>query len=248
VKFIRGSQIISYESERSKSAVINFLRRVNGPSIRWITSIDKFNEVRDEHDVFFLLLTTTTDENDSLIKEYEDITNRYISQAYFYATNSSIIQEIYFPEYQSEIFAIKNDGFYLYKSNNSNNNSLEEFILKERVTTFPQVAAGNIYDLILTKKIIIIYGFKEEQKRLEKKKTNFMINEKEFFRNELKSQIYNYVINHSSTLHDTFQFAWSNDLDLLNNIGKSNLSHHFFCLILLFSSCMDTCRTTFLSL
>ncbi len=162
VKFIRGSQIISYENERSKSAVLKFLKRVNGPSIRWISSIDKFDEIRREHEVFFLLLTTN--EDDPLIKEYTDIINQYLSQAYFYATNSSIIQETYFSEYTSGVFAIKTDGFYSYRSDNS---TLEEFILQEKVTTFPQVSAGNMYDLILTKKIIIIYGFNEQQDRLE---------------------------------------------------------------------------------
>ena len=162
VKFIRGTQIISYESERSKSAVMNFLKRVNGPAIRWITSIDQFEQTRDEHDVFFLLLSNNDD--DPLMKEYMDIVNRYLSQAYFYATNSSIIQEKYFPEYSSGVFAIKTDGIFPSKSDNS---SLEEFILQEKVATYPQVAAGNMYDLILTKRIIIIYGFNEQQKRFE---------------------------------------------------------------------------------
>ncbi|CAF1227618.1 unnamed protein product [Rotaria sordida] len=215
VKFIRGSQIISYENERSKLTVLNFLKRVNGPSLKWISSIDKFNEIRNEHDVFFLLVTTTTTtttEDDQLIKEYNDTINRYISQAYFYATNTSIIQETYFSKYkfddQSQIFAIKKDEFYLYQRDDYNN-SLEEFIIKEKVSTFPQVAAGNIYDLILTKKIIVIYGFNEQSE---------VTNQNER-RNELKSQIHSYVIKHTSTLHHTFQFAWSNDLDLLNNIA-----------------------------
>lgn len=200
LKFIRGSQIISYENQRTKPAVLDFLKRVNGPTIRWITSIEQYDEIRREHDVFFLLLITN--ENDQLRKEYEDIINQYLSQAYFYATNDSSIQERFFPDqHQSQIYAIKNDEFYVYNSNNYN---LEEFILKEKVTTFPQVAPGNMYDLILTKKIIIIYGFNEQEGK----------------RSEIKSQIYNYVIKHSSTLHDTFQFAWTNDLEFLNNIGK----------------------------
>jgi hypothetical protein len=41
-----------------------------------------------------------------------------------------------------------------------------------------------------------------------------------FFRTKLKSQINNYVIKHSLTLHDQFQFAWTNDLELLSNIGR----------------------------
>ncbi|CAF2372932.1 unnamed protein product [Rotaria sp. Silwood2] len=214
IKFIRGSQIIPYENERSKLAVLNFLKRVNGPPLRWITSIDKFNEIRNEHEVFFLLVTTTTTitEDDQLIKEYNDIINQYISQAYFYATNISIIQETYFSKYkfddESQVFAIKNEEFYLYKPDDYKN-SLEEFILKEKVPTFPQVAAGNMFDLILTKKIIVIYGFNEQSAVTSQ-------NEK---RNDLKSRIHNYVIKHTSTLHDTFQFAWSNDLDLLSNIA-----------------------------
>ena len=82
VKFIRGSQIISYENERTKTAVINFLRRVNGPSIRWIDSIEQFNDIRREHDVFFLYLTNN--ENEQLFQQYEQTVNRYLSQAYFY--------------------------------------------------------------------------------------------------------------------------------------------------------------------
>lgn len=163
VKFIRGSQIISYENERTKSAVINFLKRVNGPSIRWISTIENFNEIRKEHDVFFFLLATS--ENDELAKEYNDIVNRYLSQAYFYATNESIIKETFFSNYifddQSQLFAIKNEEFYLYKPNEYNN-SLDEFILKEKVSLFPEVASGNMYDLVLTKKIIVIYAFNEQ--------------------------------------------------------------------------------------
>ena len=107
VKFIRGAQIISYDNERSKSAVLNFLKRVNGPAIRWISSTDEFDEARREHDVFFLLLTTT--EDDSLVKEYTDAVNRYLSQAYFYATNASAIRETYFSDYSPGIFAVKSD-------------------------------------------------------------------------------------------------------------------------------------------
>ncbi len=213
VKFIRGTQIISYDNERSKAAVLNFLKRVNGPAIRWISSIDEFDEARREHEVFFLLLTAN--EDDPLVKEYTDVVNRYLSQAYFYATNASVVQETYFSDYSPGIFAIKSDGFYSYESINS---SLEQFILQEKVTTFPQISAGNMYDLILTKKIIVIYGFNEQNERFELTKS--MSYSKYSFRTKLKSQINNYVIKHSSTLHDQFQFAWTNDLELLNNIGK----------------------------
>ncbi|CAF0994210.1 unnamed protein product [Adineta steineri] len=216
IKFIRGSQIYSYENERSKVAILNFLKRVNGPALRWISSIDRFNEKRHEHEVFFLLVTTPTidedDNNDQLRKEYEDIVNRYLSQAYFYATNTSAIIETFFSKYQfddkSQIFAIKNEEIYLYQPH-IYNNSLEEFIIKEKVASFPQIAAGNIYDLILTKKIMIIYGFNQEpegSRRVQK-------------RNDVKSQIYSYVTNYTSLLHDTFQFAWTNDLELLSNIA-----------------------------
>jgi hypothetical protein len=30
----------------------------------------------------------------------------------------------------------------------------------------------------------------------------------------------NYVMKHLANLRDIFQFSWSNDLDLLSNIGK----------------------------
>ena len=113
-------------------------------------------------------MTTNYDSDDPLITEYNNVLHRYLSQAYFYATNESSIQQTYFSEYksddQSQIFAIKNEEFYLYQPNNYNN-SLEGFIIKEKVVTFPQIRSGNMYDLILTKKIIVIYGF-DQQKQL----------------------------------------------------------------------------------
>jgi thioredoxin domain-containing protein 10 len=177
IKFIRGAQIFSYENERSKPAVLEFLRRVNGPALRWIPSIGKFNEIRREHEVFFFFVTTNyDDENDSLFNQYKDLVNRYLSQTYFYATNASIIQQTYFSKYKtdakSQIFAIKNEGFYFYKPEDYNNN-LEQFIIKEKVATFPQVASGNIHDLIVMKKIIIIYGFKEQQETVAQKQKRF---------------------------------------------------------------------------
>ena len=176
IKFIRGLQVYSYDNERSKSAVIEFLRRVNGPALRWIPSIGRFNEIRREHDVFFLYLTTNHDEDDQLFVQYKENVNRFVSQTYFYATNVSIIQQTYFSKYPSDgkaqIFAIKSEGFYLYKPEEYGN-SLEEFISKEKVATFPQVASGNIHDLIVTRRIVIIYAFKDQQDTPGQKQKRF---------------------------------------------------------------------------
>ena len=147
----------------------------NGPALRWIPSIGKFNDMRREHDVFFLFVTVQHDvdtADDPLFKQYQDIVQRFMSQTYFYATNVSMIQQTYFSKYKSDeksqIFAIKSEGFYLYQPDEYENN-LEQFVIKEKVATFPQVASGNIHDLIVTKRIIIIYGFKEQQETVAQK-------------------------------------------------------------------------------
>ena len=161
IKFISGSQILSYESERTKRAVLDFLRRANGPAVRWIASIGKFNELRHDHPVFFLLVT---DETDALADEYNTLAQRYLSQGYFYATNASSIRETVVSqdpsESNSQIFAIKTDQFCPYEQEASYAN-LDEFIIKEKVASFPQVASGNIHDLIVTRKILIIYAFND---------------------------------------------------------------------------------------
>ncbi len=176
IKFIRGLQTFSYDNERSKSAVLEFLRRVNGPALRWIPSIGRFNEIRREHDVFFLYVTTNYDEDENLFIQYKENVNRFLSQTYFYATNVSIIQQTYFSKYktegQSQIFAIKNEGFYLYKPEDYNKN-FEQFIMKEKIATYPQVSSGNIHDLIVTKRIVIIYAFKDQQETVAQKQKRF---------------------------------------------------------------------------
>lgn len=172
IKFIRGSQIFSYDNERSKQAVIDFLRRVNGPALRWIPSIGKFNEIRREHDAFFLFVTLNLDDDDELFNQYKNIVNQLLSQSYFYATNVSIIQQTYFSKFKtdakSQIFAIKSEGFYVYNPEEYNNN-LEQFIIKEKIANFPQVSSGNIHDLVVTRKIIIIYAFKDQQEQVTQK-------------------------------------------------------------------------------
>ncbi|CAF1055458.1 unnamed protein product [Rotaria magnacalcarata] len=212
VKFVRGLQMFTYENERSKQAVLDFLRRVNGPALRWIPSIGRFNEVRREHDAFFMFVTTNYDEDDVLFNQYKSLVNQLLSQTYFYATNVSIIQQTYFSKYKtdakSQIFAIKTEGFYLYEPDEYNNN-LEQFIMKEKLPTFLQVSSGNIHDIIVTKKIVIIYGFKDQNEVIAQTQK----------RNELKTQMRNYMMKHLSTLRDTFQFSWSNDLELLSNIA-----------------------------
>ena len=175
LKFIRGSQVLSYENERTKSSVLKFLKRANGPALRWISSVENFEEIRQEHDVFFLLVTSGTDQQqtDSVRNEYEKLVLQYLSQAYFYATNDSLIQQTYLSQHasagESEVFVVKTEGIYLYESNQFHPN-VEEFIIRENVAGFPQVATGNIRDLIMTKKILIIYAFEDQKKTDEEKK------------------------------------------------------------------------------
>jgi hypothetical protein len=41
------------------------------------------------------------------------------------------------------------------------------------VATFPQVASGNIHDLIVTKRIVIIYAFKDQHEIVAQKQKRF---------------------------------------------------------------------------
>ena len=41
------------------------------------------------------------------------------------------------------------------------------------MATFPQVASGNIHDLIVTKKLVIIYAFKEQHEEIAQKQKRF---------------------------------------------------------------------------
>lgn len=59
-----------------------------------------------------------------------------------------------------------------------------------------------------------------------------------WFRMELKAQMRSYVMKHLPTLRDKFQFSWSNDLDLLSNIGKFILLS-FLLALRISSSCLD---------
>jgi len=205
LKFIRQSDVITYENDRSKSAIFEFLRRVNGPAIRWISSSETFHQLRRENPIFFLLVSTT---NDSLATEYEDIARRYRSEVYFYATNISIDAIGHSLTDDSQVFSIQIDDIYRYESN-SYHKTLDDFVVKERISTFPQISSSNIRDVISTKKILIIYAFDDKTgdvSSLEKK-------------NAWKEQIYRYALEHRSNYRENFQFGFSHDFYLLNHIA-----------------------------
>ena len=172
LKFVRGSQILTFENERTKPAVLNFLKRANGPALRWISSVEKFDQLRREHDVFFLFVTSEQP-TDPLKGDYENLVLQYLSQAYFYATNDSLLRQTYLSEYPasntSQVFVVKTEGIYLYEPNQFHP-TLEEFIVRENVPGFPQVATGNIRDLIMTKKILIIYAFEDQRQSEDEKR------------------------------------------------------------------------------
>jgi hypothetical protein len=45
--------------------------------------------------------------------------------------------------------------------------------MKEKIATYPQVSSGNIHDLIVTKRIVIIYAFKDQQETVAQKQKRF---------------------------------------------------------------------------
>ncbi|CAF1201332.1 unnamed protein product, partial [Didymodactylos carnosus] len=226
IKFIRGGDIehtFTYEDDRTKVAILEFIKRVNGPSLRWLSSIGKFTQARSKHDVFFILISRQQDssqqshsendddhgntDDDKLIELYKDMANRYLSQSYFYATNASTIIQTYFSKYKQpvEIFAVKSEGFYRYDPQDSHI-SLEQFFINEKSPTYAEVTIGNIHDMIVTRKLLIIYGYKPS-------------NDDKNYRQEVKNQIGAYALSTSKQTRSYIQFCFTTDLDLLSNIA-----------------------------
>ena len=222
IKFIHQSKILTYESQRTKPALIKFIKRANGPPMKTISSKDHFDELRRESPVFFVFIL---DENQSLNDEFKSVVDRFYTQVDFYRYNDRTP----FGDDVSQVFVIKNEQIYGYEPYDYHD-KFEEFIEKENLPIFSQLSHSNIRDLIQTKKILVVYAYdeqKSDEQRLMKKIVLMKIVQRFFFfRIQVKDQVRQYAIENDSRFHQKFQFAWSTDLDLLSHIGEC------FCLMM----------------
>lgn len=78
ILFINSDQTIEYRGDRNKQDILDFAFRMNGPSVRQITTCNEIESLREKHGVFFVHF------GDNIADEFAQIAKKYQNIDWFY--------------------------------------------------------------------------------------------------------------------------------------------------------------------
>ncbi|KAK7492196.1 hypothetical protein BaRGS_00016493 [Batillaria attramentaria] len=166
IKFIKGDQSFTHRGDRSKDSILEFANRAQGPPVRKLSSIGKFNEARSRHsDGVFFVYIGDDDEHDDLFKKYQTIAEKMVTQGYFYYGRKHILEEIT-PKKHPTLLAFKDNDYYEYFPEDGvvTMNGLQRWINSERYTAFPEVMGGSLNEMVDVKKYLVMVVINPEIK------------------------------------------------------------------------------------
>jgi len=206
IKFISGKKIIDFSGERRKDDLIEFIAKADSPRVTRILNQIDFEHSKTKHKHFFLLVSTATNENAKLTKEFYELANKYFLDAYFYhASAEHVIKTIKINTQTPMVYAFKENEFFEYENNE--NQFLVDFIRNERFLTFTEITMSNFHNLIETRKTLLILNLNSHEKSKEKQTKKLKLTFNAFSK-------LNRNINHND-----FQFGYVDNSDLLNGIA-----------------------------
>ncbi|XP_071091730.1 protein disulfide-isomerase TMX3-like [Haliotis cracherodii] len=217
IKFFSGGNVYTHRGDRTKEDIIEFAQRAQGPAVRKLASVGKYNEAKSQHtDNVFFLFIGDDDVNDDLYSMYASVAEKYLVQGYFYAGSRNILPEalkVKLKGYPS-VVVFKDGTYYEYEDEDGvvRRSSLDRWVNRERFPAFPRVAGGGLNEMADTGKLmaIAVVNLEEEDFKQEN--------------NRIKSIAKQIASEPRGHLHSKFQFLWMNDVDTANSITMSFLS------------------------
>ncbi|XP_060560502.1 protein disulfide-isomerase TMX3-like [Ruditapes philippinarum] len=175
IKFFDGDKVHNFRGERTASDILEFVNKAKGPTVRRISSIGKFNEIRsDLSDGVFYMYVGDDDPSNDLFSKYSSIATDQVSLAYFYTGPKKALPE----DIQKDlavlptILVFKDKTVYQYEApkNVASMSSVKGWINGERYPAFPLITGSNINEVADTGKFLMIFVIDPKDK--EKKTLN----------------------------------------------------------------------------
>ncbi|XP_045192174.2 protein disulfide-isomerase TMX3-like [Mercenaria mercenaria] len=217
IKFFDGDKIHNFRGERTANDILEFVNKAKGPSVRRISSVGKFNEIRSEHsDGVFYMYVGEDDPSNDLFSKYSSIASEQVSLAYFYSGPKKALPE----DMQKDlavlptVLVFKDRTVYQYEAPKSvaSMSSVKGWINGERYPAFPLVTGSNINEVADTGKFLVIFVI-----NLNDPDTKTL--------NQRIKDVGNYLArNERDKYHSYFQFLWMDEPGTVNNIMLAFIS------------------------
>ncbi|XP_014219999.1 protein disulfide-isomerase TMX3 [Copidosoma floridanum] len=229
--FLKGDQEFVYNGDRTRDEIVKFALRLSGPPVQEVTKTISFNTLKKDRDLYFLYVG---ERSGTLWDMYHEVANQFQPHAFFYQSHPVVVDKHAPIESTPALFVYKENVHYNFTGHSAItdadqlNETLYRWINAERFPTFPKVTRGNINQLFLTNKNLVLAVVEENQ--LEEIPPDML---------EFRDMVESVIKRKREKYHDHFQFGWIANPDLVNSIAmmvvplpsliviNSTTNHHY---------------------
>ncbi|XP_033209985.1 protein disulfide-isomerase TMX3 [Belonocnema kinseyi] len=210
IMFLKGDQEFTYHGDRTKEEIVKFALRLTSPPVQEITKTRSFEVLKRDRDLYFLYVG---DRSGLLWDLYHKTADVFQPHAFFYQTQQTVVDKHAPVENTPALFVYKESTHYNFTGHNISdidklNKTLYKWVNAERFPTFPKVTRGNINQLFLTNKNLVLAVVEENQ--LEEVSPDMI---------EFRDMVESLIKTKREKYHDHFQFGWIANADLVNSIA-----------------------------
>ncbi|XP_076661473.1 thioredoxin-related transmembrane protein 3 isoform X1 [Halictus rubicundus] len=210
ILFLKGEQEFVYHGDRTREEIVKFALRVSGPPVQEITKTQSFDTIKKERGLYFLYVGEKVG---PLWEYYHKTADVFQPHAFFYHSHPGVVNKHAPVESVPALFVYKENSHYNFTGHTTSdigklNETLYKWINAERFPTFPKVTRGNINQLFLTNKNLVLAVVEENQ--LEKIPPHMM---------QFKDMVESIIKSKREKYHDHFQFGWIASPELVNSIA-----------------------------
>ncbi|KAK0051354.1 protein disulfide-isomerase TMX3 [Biomphalaria pfeifferi] len=172
IMFIHGERTYTHRGDRTKDDILEFVLKAQGPTVRKLSSVGKFNEALSQHSgsVFFLYIGNE-DEHEDLYKKFHHSADNHAIHSYFYQGKKHILEDRNLKRHPT-ILVFKDKQFLEFEPPGgiATADSVERWINRERYPTFPKISGAGLNEMASIAKYLVILA--AEQKELDDSSTS----------------------------------------------------------------------------
>uniref|UniRef100_A0A4D5RXJ5 Protein disulfide-isomerase tmx3-like isoform x1 n=1 Tax=Ixodes scapularis TaxID=6945 RepID=A0A4D5RXJ5_IXOSC len=218
VLFIKGHKTVEYKGDRNRDEIVDFGRRMDGPSVHHLTRCEDLERMRARHKVFFLYSEGEKDrDGDGSLKDrFTRMAEEFQPVNYFFSAPPKCIGQVagMTTPASPAVYVFKDGTSFMYDEGEAaeRNTTFLDWMSKERFPTFQKITYGNFYQVLKTGKKIVTAVLEENQ-----------IGKISMRMQEFKDTLEAIALNTRELYHEHFVFGWVGAPDIVNSVAMMNL-------------------------
>lgn len=218
VLFIKAHKTVEYKGDRNRDEIVDFGRRMDGPSVNHLTRCEDLEEMRSRHKVFFLYTEGEKErDGDGTLKDnFTKMAEDFQSVNYFFSAAPKCIGQLTGMAVPTSptVYVFKDNTSFMFDENGAveKNITFLDWMNKERFPTFQKITYGNFHQMLKTGRKIVTAVLEENQ-----------IGKISMRMQEFKDMLEAIALNTRELYHEHFAFGWVGAPELANSVAMMHL-------------------------